>query len=69
VTPLTLSRGDVVLTRFPFPDVTGTSLRPAVVVSQGHIGQDLVLIAISSVVRSALASTDSAIPSNRTGTP
>jgi len=58
VTHPTLARGDVVLTRFPFTDLTGASLRPAVVVSQGHIGQDLVLIAISSVVRSALAPTD-----------
>ena len=33
--PLTLSRGDVVLTRFPFTDLMGSSLRPAVVVSQG----------------------------------
>jgi mRNA interferase MazF len=58
VTPLILSRGDVVLTRFPFTDLTGVSLRPAVVVSQGQIGQDIVLVAISSVVRGILASTD-----------
>jgi mRNA interferase MazF len=57
VTP-TLARGDVVLTRFPFTDLTGASLRPAVVVSQGQIGQDVVLAAISSVVRGALAPTD-----------
>ena len=61
MTPPTLARGDVVLTRFPFTDLTGASLRPAVVVSQGHIGQDLVLIAISSVVRGALAPTDSTV--------
>ena len=53
-----LARGDVVLTRFPFTDLTGASVRPAVVVSQGQIGDDLVLAAISSVVRGALASTD-----------
>ena len=58
MTPPTLSRGDVVLTRFPFTDLTGASLRPAVVVSQGQIGQDVVLVAISSVVRGALAPTD-----------
>lgn len=54
----TLARGDVVLTRFPFTDLTGASLRPALVVSQGQIGQDIVLVAISSVVRGALAPTD-----------
>ncbi len=55
MTPLPLARGDVVLTRFPFTDLTGASLRPAVVVSQGQIGQDMVLAAISSVKGSSLA--------------
>jgi mRNA interferase MazF len=54
----TLARGDVVLTRFPFTDLTGASLRPALVVSPGQIGQDIVLVAISSVVRGAVAPTD-----------
>jgi mRNA interferase MazF len=58
VTPPTLSRGDVVLTRFPFTDLTGASLRPALVVSQGEIGDDVVLAAISSVSRGALPPTD-----------
>jgi mRNA interferase MazF len=58
VTPPTLARGDVVLTRFPFTDLTGASLRPAVVVSYEQIGQDLVLTAISSVVRGTPAPTD-----------
>jgi mRNA interferase MazF len=63
VTPPSLSRGDVVLTRFPFTDLTGASLRSAVVVFQGQIGQDIVLIAISSVVRGALAPTDYTVES------
>jgi mRNA interferase MazF len=53
-----LVRGDVVLTRFPFTDLTGASLRPALVVSRGEIGQDVVLAAISSVVRDAIVPTD-----------
>jgi mRNA interferase MazF len=36
----------------------GALLRPAVVVSHGQIGQDIVLAAISSVLRGALAPTD-----------
>jgi mRNA interferase MazF len=52
------ARGDVVLTQFPFTDLKGVSLRPALVVSQGSIGQDIVLAAISSVVRGQLAPTD-----------
>jgi mRNA interferase MazF len=55
---LTLSRGDVVLTRFPFTDLTGASLRPALVVSPGQIGEDVVLVAISSVVRGSRVRTD-----------
>jgi mRNA interferase MazF len=56
--PLTLARSDVVLTQFPFTDLKGMSLRPALVVSQGSIGQDVVLAAISSVIRGQLAFTD-----------
>jgi len=58
VTSLSFARGDVVLTRFPFTDLKGSRLRPAVVVSQGQIGEDVVLAAISSVVRGTLAPTD-----------
>lgn len=58
MTVQSLVRGDVVLTRFPFTDLKGSRLRPAVVVSQGEIGQDVVLVAISSVVRGSLAPTD-----------
>ncbi len=58
-----LSRGDVVLTPFPFTDLTGASLRPALVVSSGTIGEDIVLAAISSVVRGAVAPTDLAVDS------
>jgi mRNA interferase MazF len=54
----TLSRGDVVLTQFPFTDLTGASLRPALVVSPGQIGEDVVLVAISSVVRGSRVATD-----------
>ena len=56
--PPLLSRGDVVLTRFPFTDLSGASLRPAVVVSDGQIGDDILLVAISSVVRGGLVPTD-----------
>lgn len=53
-----LTRGDVVLTRFPFTDLKGSALRPAVVVSEGEIGDDVVLVAISSVNRGGHISTD-----------
>lgn len=56
--PRTFARGDVVLTHFPFTDLSGSAVRPALVVSHGLIGQDLVLAGISSVVRGALSPTD-----------
>lgn len=59
-----ISRGDVVLTRFPFTDLTGSSVRPALVVSAGLIGDDLVLAGISSVVRGALVATDLTVDTN-----
>jgi mRNA interferase MazF len=58
VSTVLLSRGDVVLTPFPFTDLTGASLRPALVVSPGAIGEDVVLAAISSVLRGAAAPAD-----------
>ena len=53
-----LMRGDIALTKFPFTDLTGASLRPALIVSQQQWGQDIVLVAISSVIRGSFASTD-----------
>lgn len=53
-----ISRGDVVLTKFPFTDLTGSALRPALVVSHGQIGQDVVIVAISSVSRGSAFPSD-----------
>ncbi len=50
--------GDVVLVPFPFTDQTGTKKRPAVVVSSAvyhSARRDLVLMAITSQVRTPLA--------------
>ena len=52
------SRGDVLLTKFPFTDLSGSSLRPCLVVSPGSIGQDLIVAGISSVVRGGVIATD-----------
>jgi len=51
-------RGDVVLTPFPFTDLKGNSVRPALIVSQGTIGRDIVAVGISSVIRSPLGNTE-----------
>jgi mRNA interferase MazF len=52
------SRGDVILTQFPFTDLSGSRVRTAIVVSQGQIADDIVLAAVSSVNRGTISSTD-----------
>ncbi len=53
-----LHRGDIVLVPFPFTDLTGQKVRPAVIVSPDPIGKDIILAFITSVVPSPLLSTD-----------
>jgi len=53
-----LHRGDVVLVPFPFTDLTGRKVRPAVIVSPDPVGKDMILAFITSVVPSPLLSTD-----------
>jgi len=44
----TYSRGEVVLVRYPFSDLSGAKIRPAVVVSATHISQDLFIVPLTS---------------------
>ena len=60
--PPAFARGDVILTRFLFTDLSGSAVRPALVISQGAISQDLVLVGISSVVRGTAAGSDVTVP-------
>lgn len=45
-----LRRGDIVLVPFPFTDLSGHKVRPAVIVSPDPVGVDILLAFISSVV-------------------
>jgi mRNA interferase MazF len=51
--PFMLNKGDVVLTKFPYSDLSGFKFRPAVIVSPGFIGQEVIAIAISTNQRGA----------------
>lgn len=46
-----LARGDIVLATIPFTDLQASKVRPALIVSAGQIGDDVVLAAISSNLR------------------
>lgn len=53
-----LSQGDVVLVNWPFTDLSGAKLRPALVISNNELNaaqQDVVLLAISSRMSSSSA--------------
>lgn len=41
-------RGTIVLVPFPFTDLTGSKVRPAVIVSKGKIGADVTVLFITS---------------------
>ena len=56
--PITYARGSVVLTDLPFTDLSGSKLRPALVVTSRPIGRDIVVLAISSVIRGVLVPSD-----------
>ena len=60
----TLRRGDIVLATFPFTNLTMSKVRPALVVSPGLIGNDVVLVAISSVVSATPETTDLVLDSS-----
>ncbi len=44
------SRGEVILVRYPFSDLSGSKVRPAVVVSTTHIFEDLFIVPLTSKI-------------------
>ena len=50
MTPLLLRRGDIVLVPFPFTDLSGRKVRPALIVSPNPVGEDILVAFISSVI-------------------
>jgi mRNA interferase MazF len=53
LTPAPLSRGDIVLIPFPFTDLSGQKVRPALILSPDPAGEDVLVAFISSVISSA----------------
>ena len=49
------SRGEVVLVRYPFSDLSGSKIRPAVIVNSPHTSKDAFILPLTSKTRSLLA--------------
>jgi mRNA interferase MazF len=44
-------KGTIVLVPFPFTDLSGNKVRPAVIISNGKVGADVVVVFITSQVK------------------
>ena len=49
------SKNDIVLVRYPFSDLSGAKVRPAVVVSAPHLSQDIFVVPSTSKTVSLIA--------------
>ena len=48
-------KNDVILVRYPFTDLSGSKVRPAVVVSAPHVSEDVFVVPLTSKTTSLLA--------------
>jgi len=51
----TFSKNEIILVRYPFSDLSGAKVRPAVVVSAPHVSQDIFIIPLTSKTAPLLA--------------
>ena len=49
------SRSDVGFVRYPFSDLSGSKIRPAVVVNAPHISKDIMIVPLTSKTSALLA--------------
>jgi mRNA-degrading endonuclease toxin of MazEF toxin-antitoxin module len=49
------SRGEVILVRYPFSDLSGSKIRPAVIVNAPHPSKDVFILPLTSKTTSLLA--------------
>ncbi len=48
------SKNDVILVRYPFSDLSGSKVRPAVIVSASHISKDFFIVPLTSKTKRLL---------------
>jgi mRNA interferase MazF len=49
------SKNEVILVRYPFSNLSGSKVRPAVVVNAPHVSQDIVIVPLTSKVSPLLS--------------
>lgn len=49
------SKNDIILVRYPFSNLSGSKVRPAVVVNAYHVSQDVIIVPLTSKVSPLLA--------------
>jgi mRNA interferase MazF len=49
------SKNEVILVRYPFSNLSGSKVRPAVVVNDSHISQDVIIVPLTSKVMPLMA--------------
>jgi mRNA interferase MazF len=60
-------RGDIVLVPFPFSDLSGEKVRPALVLSKQHKGVDVIVVFITSKHKLSAGATVPVLPSSING--
>ena len=60
-------QGSIILVPFPFTDLLGSKVRPAVIISQGRIGNDIVVVFITSQTKSKEKHLVTVVPDEKNG--
>jgi mRNA interferase MazF len=49
------SKNEVILLRYPFSDLSGSKVRPAIVINAPHASQDVIVVPLTSKIAPLLA--------------
>ncbi|MFN2453527.1 MAG: type II toxin-antitoxin system PemK/MazF family toxin [Pyrinomonadaceae bacterium] len=49
------SKNEVILVRYPFSNLSGAKVRPAIVVNDSHVSQDVIIVPVTSKVSFLMA--------------
>ena len=61
------SKNEVILLRYPFSNLSGSKVRPAIVVNASHISQDIIMVPITSKISPLLAGEFVIVDSSKAG--